>query len=66
MTLEKLKASLAADRHIFSVSGLLRFFPHPKITLKKDRIRDHAISKERREREGGFNPFGQASFTANG
>jgi transposase len=34
-TLEELKAALAADGHVFSVSALSRFFQRRKITLKK-------------------------------
>jgi transposase len=34
-TLEELKASLAADGHLFSVSALSRFFQRRKITVKK-------------------------------
>jgi transposase len=34
-TLEELKAALAADGHVFSISALSRFFQRRKITLKK-------------------------------
>jgi transposase len=34
-TLEELKAALAADGHLFSISALSRFFQRRKITLKK-------------------------------